>query len=90
MNQHAQITTNQVGVVVIGRNEGARLTRRLASVQKYLPAVVYVDSDSSDGSQALAGSLGFQPLELDAARPAIDRITPCNDSQQSSVKPMPL
>ena len=64
-----QITTNQVGVVVIGRNEGARLQRCLASVQKHLPAVIYVDSGSTDGSQALASSLGFQPLELDPARP---------------------
>lgn len=65
-----QITKIQVGVVVIGRNEGARLTRCLASVQKYLPAVVYVDSGSSDGSQALASSLGIPPLELGAARRA--------------------
>lgn len=64
-----QITVNQLGIVIIGRNEGRRLARCLASVQKFQPAVVYVDSGSTDGSQELAHSLGFRPLELDAARP---------------------
>jgi glycosyltransferase involved in cell wall biosynthesis len=58
-----------VGVVVIGRNEGQRLARCLASVQPLNCPVVYVDSDSCDGSAALARSLGVQTLELDRTRP---------------------
>ena len=48
---------DELGVVVIGRNEGERLRRCLESVRG-LAVVVYVDSDSSDGSVAgpLAGS----------------------------------
>jgi glycosyltransferase involved in cell wall biosynthesis len=42
-----------IGVVVIGRNEGQRLQRCLASLAG-CAQVVYVDSGSTDGSQALA------------------------------------
>lgn len=57
-----------VGIVVIGRNEGERLRLCLASMPVGHP-VVYVDSDSSDGSAALAGSFGVDVLALDAGRP---------------------
>ena len=41
----------KVGVVVIGRNEGERLKRCLASIlAQHQGPVVYVDSGSSDGS----------------------------------------
>ena len=43
-----------VGVVVIGRNEGERLRRCLESVRDAARAIVYVDSGSTDGSVALA------------------------------------
>ncbi len=56
-----------VGIVVIGRNEGPRLRRCLESLQQW--RVVYVDSGSTDGSAALAKSLGAEVVELDPRRP---------------------
>lgn len=56
-----------IGVVVIGRNEGERLERCLASVPD--GALVYVDSGSIDGSVALARARGAVVVELDPARP---------------------
>jgi glycosyltransferase involved in cell wall biosynthesis len=58
-----------ISVVVIGRNEGARLTRCLESVQQaqwrdLRWELVYVDSHSSDGSAALAQGLGARVLSL--------------------------
>lgn len=58
----------KVGVVVIGRNEGDRLERCLASVIGDRP-VVYVDSGSTDGSVAHARSLGVDVVELDLSTP---------------------
>ena len=52
-----------VGLVAIGRNEGERLARCLASVRS-VPRRVYVDSGSSDGSVALALKEGVQVVEL--------------------------
>lgn len=52
-----------IGVVVIGRNEGERLMRCLASVSG-LADVVYVDSGSTDGSVARARALGVEVVEL--------------------------
>ena len=54
---------SRIGVVVIGRNEGERLKTCLRSVVGIGP-VVYVDSGSSDGSQAFARSLGVAVVEL--------------------------
>ena len=52
-----------ISVVVIGRNEGQRLVRCLKSVRAadYPPdriELIYVDSNSSDGSAAAAEELG--------------------------------
>lgn len=58
-----------IGVVVIGRNEGQRLERCLASVFGAADAVVYVDSGSTDGSVQLARDRGVQVLALDMTRP---------------------
>lgn len=58
-----------VGVVVIGRNEGERLRRCLESVVRQAPAVVYVDSGSTDGSVTLARSLGVDTVDLDMSTP---------------------
>jgi GT2 family glycosyltransferase len=55
----------RIGVVVIGRNEGERLRRCLASLRELAGSVVYVDSGSSDGSLAAAQNLGVHVLELD-------------------------
>jgi GT2 family glycosyltransferase len=54
-----------IGVVAIGRNEGARLRRCLESLAGLAEAVVYVDSGSSDGSADLARSLGADVINLD-------------------------
>jgi glycosyltransferase involved in cell wall biosynthesis len=66
--------TRLVSVVVIGRNEGARLARCLDSVAAMTTAgfdteCIYVDSGSSDGSVALAQARGARTIRLDAARP---------------------
>ncbi|WP_280152741.1 glycosyltransferase [Piscinibacter sp. XHJ-5] len=58
-----------LAVVVIGRNEGERLRRCLASVALPGTRVVYVDSGSSDGSQQLARSVGADVVELDLRTP---------------------
>lgn len=55
--------------MVIGRNEGARLGACLASVVRSTRRVVYVDSGSTDGSVALAQSMGVAALKLDAGTP---------------------
>jgi cellulose synthase/poly-beta-1,6-N-acetylglucosamine synthase-like glycosyltransferase len=53
-----------IGFVVIGRNEGPRLERCLRSVLSESNRVVYADSASSDGSQALAERLGAAVVSL--------------------------
>lgn len=60
---------SEIGVIVIGRNEGERLRRCLESVAGRGMSVVYVDSGSTDGSVALAQSLGAQVVELDMGAP---------------------
>lgn len=65
----------EIGVVAIGRNEGERLRRCLASVlartdsgsaaEALLPVVVYVDSNSTDGSVAVAEGFGAEVVNLD-------------------------
>jgi GT2 family glycosyltransferase len=57
------------GIVAIGRNEGERLVRCLASALAAGPRVVYVDSGSTDGSLDRARQLGAEVVELDMARP---------------------
>lgn len=54
------------GVVAIGRNEGDRLKRCLASAGR-AERVVYVDSGSSDGSVAWAQAQGIDVVELDTS-----------------------
>lgn len=58
-----------IGVVVIGRNEGLRLERCLASLAGGADQVVYVDSGSTDGSVQRALSHGVEVLALDLATP---------------------
>jgi glycosyltransferase involved in cell wall biosynthesis len=60
-NQHP----SDVGVVVIGRNEGERLVRCLESVRRQADCMVYVDSGSTDGSVASAQGLTDAVVELD-------------------------
>lgn len=63
------LTLDQVGLVAIGRNEGLRLEQCLRSVIGKVSAIVYVDSGSTDGSVALARSLGVMVVSLDLAIP---------------------
>ncbi len=58
----------KLAVVIIGRNEGARLIRGLASVRD-AKRVVYVDSGSTDGSQEMAVAMGAELVELDMSQP---------------------
>lgn len=53
----------KLGLVVIGRNEGERLARCLASVRG-IPNRIYVDSGSIDGSRELARTQGVTVVEL--------------------------
>lgn len=55
----------QVGAVVIGRNEGERLRRCLASMGELMARTVYVDSGSSDGSVLLAQAMKADVVSLD-------------------------
>lgn len=64
----------RVSVVVIGRNEGARLERCLAAIAAARWAdvrheVIYVDSHSSDGSRERAAALGAQVLTVERMPP---------------------
>lgn len=54
---------NDVGIVVIGRNEGERLAACLRSIGR-VAHCVYVDSGSTDGSLELARSLGVDAIPL--------------------------
>jgi GT2 family glycosyltransferase len=62
-------STGQVGLVIIGRNEGARLVASLRSLGPYVRQAVYVDSGSTDGSVAAAGDMGANVVELDTDIP---------------------
>lgn len=58
-----------IGIIAIGRNEGERLRRCLASVVGRGWPVVYVDSASTDGSPAMARELGAEVVDLDMSIP---------------------
>jgi glycosyltransferase involved in cell wall biosynthesis len=62
-------TKTKVGAVVIGRNEGGRLTQSLRSLIDSVALIVYVDSGSTDGSAASARKIGAVVLELDSTLP---------------------
>jgi GT2 family glycosyltransferase len=75
---HATAAANdgppRLSVIVIGRNEGERLTRCLASVGRALRCstdheVLYVDSDSTDDSRSRAAAAGATVLRVRPARP---------------------
>lgn len=68
------MSTPLLSVVVIGRNEGARLMRCLESVAQLRGVegaveVIYVDSDSSDGSPERARRLADLVVEAHPVRP---------------------
>jgi len=69
-------TTPALSVVVIGRNEGARLVRCLESVRAMVPPpggpveIIYVDSASTDGSPERAAALGARVVRVRPERPS--------------------
>jgi len=60
---------DDIGVVVIGRNEGDRLIGCLRSVKSVSHRIVYVDSGSTDGSIMAAERIGARVVKLDLTRP---------------------
>lgn len=58
-----------VDLVLIGRNEGARLVAALDSARGQARRVVYVDSGSTDGSVAAAHAAGARIVDLDLSVP---------------------
>lgn len=65
---NAAQTLQRTGIVIIGRNEGARLLACLESVRSANRFVVYVDSGSTDGSVDLARARCDETVELSANR----------------------
>jgi len=59
----------QIGVVVIGRNEGERLKTCLDALDVKSVKLVYVDSDSDDGSIHEATIRDALVVELDSSKP---------------------
>lgn len=66
MTASAPRTPPSVGIVAIGRNEGARFVACLASLPRNVP-VVYVDSGSADGSLDRARESGATVVNLDTS-----------------------
>ncbi len=59
-----------IGVVVIGRNEGERLKRCITSlINQHMTSILYVDSGSTDGSIEYAKSRGVDVVNLDTSVP---------------------
>lgn len=54
-----------IAIILIGRNEGQRLLRCLASIPKTVSQVIYVDSGSTDGSVKAATDAGARVICLD-------------------------
>lgn len=61
-------SVDKIGFVVIGRNEGERLVRCLASLPTGTGPIIYVDSGSTDDSIAAASNAGANVVELDTSR----------------------
>lgn len=62
-------TDASTALVAIGRNEGERLKRCLASAAGHYRLIVYVDSGSTDGSVQVAEVAGAQIVALDMSLP---------------------
>lgn len=58
-----------LGVVIIGRNEGSRLQRCIKSIVNSGAAIVYVDSGSTDDSVEFAKASNVGVVELDTSIP---------------------
>lgn len=70
MNDRNCVTMiKELGLVVIGRNEGDLLRQCLLSAIDRIAQIVYVDSGSTDDSVAFARSLGVDVVALDMSLP---------------------
>lgn len=58
----------EIAAIIIGRNEGRRLKRCIASLSTF-GRVIYVDSGSTDGSVEFATKTGVDVIQLDMTRP---------------------
>lgn len=56
------------GLIVIGRNEARHLENSLPKVREQFQLIVYVDSGSTDGSQAIAEENGAVVVVLDTSK----------------------
>ena len=61
--------TVEIGIVLIGRNEGERLTRCFDSLDNFSSRLVYVDSNSTDDSVKKAQQRGILVVNLDMSMP---------------------
>jgi glycosyltransferase involved in cell wall biosynthesis len=68
-SKEGSVNLTDVGVVIIGRNEGSRLIDCLTSVRSHAQCIVYVDSGSTDGSTQAAGRFGAHVVELKTDQP---------------------
>jgi glycosyltransferase involved in cell wall biosynthesis len=59
---------SDIGVVIIGRNEGERLSNCIDAVKMLNEIIVYVDSGSTDGSLEFARRSGITVVSLDPSR----------------------
>lgn len=59
----------RTGIVIIGRNEGDRLVRCLASLGGEFDSAIYVDSGSTDDSVEEAQKAGAEVVKLDMSLP---------------------
>ena len=63
------MTIEDIGIVIIGRNEGERLIRCLNSAKMCASVIVYVNSGSTDRSIENAKEIGAHVVELDPTSP---------------------
>ncbi|MGV6859285.1 MAG: glycosyltransferase family 2 protein [bacterium] len=61
------VSREDIALVVIGRNEARHLEVSLPSIRGQFSTMVYVDSGSSDGSQAIATQHGAHVVALDTS-----------------------
>ena len=67
MTDRSTTDRQPLGIVVIGRNEGARLVKCLESLSSLRAPIVYADSNSSDASVANARNAGAATVLLSEA-----------------------
>ncbi len=63
------MSSNKIGLIIIGRNEAKNLELSLPRLSNSLQAVIFVDSDSSDDSVSIALANNVDVIELDMSKP---------------------